>query len=488
MGQSEKRFRHLVENAADTIVMFDKLGNFELVNGQACKSLGYTESELLKMTVADIDTLFTEKKVLEITAGSLAGQWPITVAGLHQHKDGTTFPVEVRVDMMETEGKQSFVAIARDIRERKMIEEAMQQQAMLGQIIDNSLNEIYVFEIDTLRFTQVNQGARENIGYSLNELQKLTPVDIKPEFTQQRFNKALQPLRNGEIETLVLETLHQRKDGSTYPVEIHLQKTHTAEKEAFVAIIIDISQRIELEEDRRRLAAAIDQASEVVMITDAEGYIQYVNPAFEKISGYSPEEAIGQRPDFISSGKQGEAFIEKMWTTLQQGNVWTGHFSNKKKDGSFFEEEATITPVRNSNGQITNFVAVKRDVTREASLERQLQQAMKMEAIGTLAGGIAHDFNNILAAILGYGEMARAELPVDNQIRQDIDRSGRMALTRSSPQLSGSAVTDKTLETVAGRDGSESICLKMDDVWLADIWCYLFVWLIFLLHSCYSFI
>ena len=422
LSQSEKRFRHLVETAADAIFMFNKHGNFELVNKQACKSLGYIESELLQMTVADIDTQFTEKKMLEMTTGSFAGNWPITVAGAHQRKDGSTFPVEVRVDMMETEGTQSFVALARNISEREMIEEAIQQQAMLGQIIDNSLNEIYVFDLDTLRFTQVNQGARENIGYSLEELQQLTPIDIKPEFTQQKFNKVLQPLRDGEVEILVLETLHQRKDGSTYPVEIHLQKTITAEKEAFVAIIIDITQRKELEEERRRLAAAIDQASEIVMITNAEGTIQYVNPAFEKISGYSSEEAIGQRIDFLSSGKQGDAFTEKMWTTLQRGNPWSGHFSNKKKDGSLFEEEATISPVKNSTGQITNFVAVKRDVTKEASLEGQLRQAMKMEAIGTLAGGIAHDFNNILAAILGYGEMVRAELPTDNQVRQDIDQ------------------------------------------------------------------
>jgi len=182
------------------------------------------------------------------------------------------------------------------------------------------------------------------------------------------------------------------------------------------------AEQKEAEEDRLRLSAAIDQASETVVITDVEGNIQYINPAFVNLTGYSREEAIGQNPRILKSDTQDKAFYEKMWQTILQGEIWSDLMVNKKKDGSLFSEEVTISPIKNNYGQITNFVAVKRDVSKEVSLEKQLRQAMKMEAVGTLTGGIAHDFNNILTAILGYTEIAKLQLPADDKIRKDLDQ------------------------------------------------------------------
>lgn len=418
--QSEEKFRRLVASAADAIFVFNERGAFQLVNKQACTSLGYNEKQLLQMTVADIDTHFSEEQVAEFTEKSDDVEWPVTVTGNHQRKDGSMFPVEVRVDKIEDEEGLWFVALARDVSEQKKKEEARQQHLILGQIVENSLNEVYLFEIDTLKFKQVNKGARKNLGYTLDELQDLTPVDIKPEYTWETFAKAIQPLKDDIVDHLVFETRHQRKDGTQYPVEVYLQKAIAPDVQIYVAIILDITQRKEAEEGLRRLASAIDQASETVVITDQNGRVQYVNPAFTKLSGYSREEAIGQNPRILKSDKQDASFYKKMWKTLKRGEVWHGHLINRKKDGSLFEEEATISPVKNNEGKITNFVAVKRDVSREVSLEKQLRQAVKMEAIGTLAGGIAHDFNNILAAILGYGEMAREQLPAEGQAAKDI--------------------------------------------------------------------
>jgi len=172
----------------------------------------------------------------------------------------------------------------------------------------------------------------------------------------------------------------------------------------------------------RMLAAAVDQATETIMITDAGSTILYVNPAFEKRSGYGSVEAIGQNPRFLRSGKQDAEFYRRMRTALNAGQVWRGHFSNKRKDGSFYEEESTISPVRDAAGSIVNYVAVNRDVTRETNLENQLRQAQKMEIVGRLAGGIAHDFNNLLLAILGYSEIALKALPRNDPIRNDIEQ------------------------------------------------------------------
>jgi two-component system, cell cycle sensor histidine kinase and response regulator CckA len=175
------------------------------------------------------------------------------------------------------------------------------------------------------------------------------------------------------------------------------------------AIMEDVTRRKEAEEANLRLATAVEQAVETITIADATGTIVYVNPAFERITGYSRQEALGSNPRILKSGEHDRAFYEHMWQTITSGNVWRGRLVNKKKDGTLFHEEATITPIKDDTGNIVSFVAVKRDVTQEVSLQQQLFQAQKMEAIGTLAGGIAHDFNNLLQVTLGYSELLLQE-------------------------------------------------------------------------------
>ena len=187
-----------------------------------------------------------------------------------------------------------------------------------------------------------------------------------------------------------------------------------------MALIEDISRRKQAQAEKFRLMAAIDQASETIIITDPGGRIEYVNPAFEKMTGYSAAEVQGKNTRMLKSGRHDKQFYRDMWQTLRAGRVWKGHFINKRKDGTLFEEEASISPVCNQEGKIINYVAVKRDVTREIALKKQLNQAMKMEAIGTLAGGIAHEFNNILSAILGYAEIAELQLAEDDPARRDV--------------------------------------------------------------------
>jgi two-component system, cell cycle sensor histidine kinase and response regulator CckA len=176
-----------------------------------------------------------------------------------------------------------------------------------------------------------------------------------------------------------------------------------------IHIVRDVTERKRAEAERERLMAAIEQAGEVVLITDPEGTIQYVNPAFEAVTGYTREEAIGQNPRILKSGRQDKAFYRKLWETISSGRTWEGRIVNKRKDGTIYTETANISPVRNPAGRIVNFVAVKRDITEHLNMEEQFQQAQKMESVGRLAGGVAHDFNNMLGIILGYAEIALYE-------------------------------------------------------------------------------
>lgn len=183
----------------------------------------------------------------------------------------------------------------------------------------------------------------------------------------------------------------------------------------------DITERKRAEEERVRLISAIDQVAETIMITDRTGAIQYVNPAFEQVTGYTAEEARGRNPRFLQSGRQDEAFYREMWQTISSGNTWQGRMVNKMKDGAFYTEDVTISPIIDTTGEITDFVAVKRDVTAEIEMENRLVQAQKMEAIGTLAAGIAHDFNNILSAIMGFTEIIASDMPEDSPSRDDLE-------------------------------------------------------------------
>ncbi len=160
-----------------------------------------------------------------------------------------------------------------------------------------------------------------------------------------------------------------------------------------------------------QLIRGIEQVAESIVIADLEGSIIYVNPAFEEITGYRRAEAIGSNARILQSGHHPPSFYQSMWTTLIDGETWSGDFINRKKDGTLFSEEATISPVKDEQGVIVSFVAVKRDVTNERLLRNQLKQAQKMEALGRLAGGVAHDFNNLLMVIRTYAEMIRDRVP-----------------------------------------------------------------------------
>ncbi len=161
----------------------------------------------------------------------------------------------------------------------------------------------------------------------------------------------------------------------------------------YVITMTDITQIKTVELEHTRLTAAIDQAAEAIMITDTDGMITYVNPAFQKISGYSPEEAIGQNPRFLQSGEHDILFYDNLWDTILAGQIWEGKLVNLSKNGKHYTQEASIGPIRDETGKIINFVCVSRDISKQLVVEAQLRQAQKLESIGELAAGIAHEIN-----------------------------------------------------------------------------------------------
>lgn len=189
----------------------------------------------------------------------------------------------------------------------------------------------------------------------------------------------------------------------------------------------NINQCKTSEAEHSRLISAIEQSADVILITDKHGNIRYTNPAFTATTGYQVNEVIGKSSNILKSGMQDKTYYKGLWETITSGRSWSGRFVNKKKDGSFYIEDAIITPVKGENGEIESFVAVKRDISEHLKLheerevlEAKLIQAQKMEAIGRLAGGIAHDFNNMLNVILGYTEITLNELTGESWIKSNL--------------------------------------------------------------------
>ena len=181
----------------------------------------------------------------------------------------------------------------------------------------------------------------------------------------------------------------------------------TAEDETFLeAIAADAAvalNRAERMAVLRRFEQVIDSAFDVIVITDSEGFITYVNPAFVTLTGYTAEETMGKKTSLLKSGLLPHSFYKELWDTIKAGDIWKGEFINRKKSGEMYHTSAVIFPV--STEGVVSYASIQRDITQEKKLYEQLLRAQKMEAIGTLAGGIAHDFNNLLTAVLGYSEI-----------------------------------------------------------------------------------
>jgi diguanylate cyclase (GGDEF)-like protein/PAS domain S-box-containing protein len=232
----------------------------------------------------------------------------------------------------------------------------------LGQILEESLNEIYIFDASTLEFLNVNYGARDNLGYTMGELAGMTPVDIEPEMSRESFNRKLGPLRDGSLDRLCFETVHRRKDGSLYPVDVHLQSASLGGRQVFVAIIMDFSERRESDVKLRQAATVFDNSNEGIMVTDVDWNIMAVNRAFTVMTGHAEAGLIGKPADILKSDRHDQAFFNSIFTTLQDQGWWQGEVWHRRESGEAYPHWSSISEVRNEAGVVTNYVNVFSDI------------------------------------------------------------------------------------------------------------------------------
>lgn len=327
----------------------------------------------------------------------------------------------------------------------------------LGRIVEDSASEIYVFSAENYKFSLVNRGARENLGYSIDELRSRTPWDIKPEIDREQFLALVEPLKCGEKDRLDFDTLHERKDGSTYNVVVRLQLIKSGDNEIFYAAIEDSTERKQMEAALRvaseRLNAILSNTTMAVLMMDERQHCVFANKAAEDLTGYTLEEMQGRTLHDVVHHKypDGRAFpIEEcpIDRAFPENSQTQGEEVFVHKDGTFYPVGFTASPMKDENDRTVGTVIEVKNIAQELEaraaleafndtlksrvnkvladrkkLETQLFQAQKMEAVGQLTGGVAHDFNNLLQVIGGNLQLLQRELPAADQVQTRVQNA-----------------------------------------------------------------
>jgi PAS domain S-box-containing protein len=326
--------------------------------------------------------------------------------------NGETFPLEASISKIERSGKRWLTVILRDISERKQNEERL---GYLGRILDESVNEIYVFDATTLRFTQVNKGARENIGYSMAELCAMTPLDLKPEVTSDMFLELLSPLRTGQREQVGFRAIHRRKDGTRYPVEVHLQYLQEESRRGFLAIALDLTDRVateqELQKAQRTLSTLLTNLPGIVYRcrNDQDWTMEFISPSCQMLTGYSPEQFVESRQ--VSYGRHviRPEDRERVWhdvqAALKDRKPFQLSYRIRTADGTVKWVWEQGCGIFSEAGEVVGLEGYVVDITQQRELEDQLRKTERLAELGTLASGMAHEIGTPMNVILGRAEL-----------------------------------------------------------------------------------
>jgi PAS domain S-box-containing protein len=296
--------------------------------------------------------------------------------------------------------------LSEEIVERRRLEEVLREsERKFKTLFQLSPEVIFLASLDDARIHEVNETFCRFFGYRREETVGKVVGELGIWADLNEYVVMMGRLDSqGKVNDFECRLL--TKSGENKTVLMSVGTLEVNGRAFMLSVARDITERKRAQEEREHLVTAIEQVTEGIMIADSNHVIQYANPAYERLTGYAKSKLIGQPADIHKGDVRIKSLYKRIWGTLTDNDAWSERITAQRKDGTTYEVEALTSPVRDASGAIINFISIRRDVTQEARLERELRQAQKMESIGTLAGGIAHDFNNILAAISGFAELA----------------------------------------------------------------------------------
>lgn len=385
--ESEQRFLRVMHFSKDAIGILDENFHFIDCNDSAARLHGFkSRIELLKNSPhpsalspqtqpCGSSSYELANKMIEIALeqGFNKFEW------LHKKVNGQKFWAEVSLTPIVFNGKRMIYAVWRDISDQKNKQNRIDR---LIKILDESINEVYIFRCDNLKFIEFNKTAVNNLGYLPEELLELTALDLKPYLTAEKFNELLKPLNDGTSSKIYFETIHRRKNGTEYPVEVYIEKTKASDIDVYNAIVLDISQRkkylAELKQREHELREIFDSTLEAILIYDIDtSKIVDCNRQTQTLYGYSKNEIIGKHLGTLSANDEkyniAEAtrWAEKALTVGPQTYTWLG----KKKSGETFWVEISLK--KSTIGGADRLMAVVRDITERITHQLEIEKREK---------------------------------------------------------------------------------------------------------------
>ncbi len=322
-----------------------------------------------------------------------------------------------------------------DITHLKLTElELEKSEESYRSLFNGAVEGIVVIDVNTAEILYVNPAICSMLDYSENELKNLTIMDIHPEDNLEAIKKGYDEKQ--EEKKVIFHSLPCiRKDKSIMYADINSSPTRIDNRKCYVGFYTDVTQRIRQEAELKILSRAVNQAPALILITDKAGNIEYVNPKFTEVTGYTPEDTAGKNPRFLKSGNYPKLFYKEMWETILSGKVWSGEIVNRKKNKELYWESALISPVTNSEGKITHFVAIKEDITEKKKTEFELIRAKeKAEESDKLKSAflanMSHEIRTPMNGIIGFSNLLTGK-----NISQKNTEYYKSLITESSNQL-----------------------------------------------------
>ncbi len=375
---SEDTIRQLtaaVEHSPMSIAITDTSGIIEYVNRGFVAMTSYTPEEAVgsKISILKSGTHgndFYRHLWETITEGK---EWSGEIQ--NKRKDGTLFWELVTVSPIRDESGcvNRYIKIGEDVSEkRNMIDLLIRSYEFLESVMDQ-IQPVFVTD-DEGKFFLVNRKFTEITGFTGEEIADRNLAVLFDDRDRRGIAAMIEDIRKKGASVSSHEALLKMKDGSARTVLMDLNQLERDGKNLYlVGTLQDVSARKRAEAELIKLSQAVDQSPASVVITDLEGKIEYVNPKFTRLTGYTPGEALGQNPRILKSGVQEREFYRGMWETIKAGKEWRGEFHNVKKNGEPYWESASISPIRNSDDEITHFLAVKEDITDRKTAEEALR-------------------------------------------------------------------------------------------------------------------